>query len=135
MVGIVIVSHSKKVAEGTREIAVQMADCSELQIIACGGNKVGGIGTDPDEITTAINKVYSEDGVLVIVDLGSAVMSVEMILENLITEKAQNIKIADAPLLEGTVMAAIDASIGAELESVLASAEETRNMRKIDKGD
>lgn len=133
MVGIVVISHSSKAAEGIKEIAIQMADNPDLKIMPCGGNKDNGIGTAPDKIHQAIEEVYSEDGVVVIADLGSAVMSVEMIIENMPVEKAKKIKIADAPILEGTVMAAIEASMGADLISVLASAEATRDMRKIER--
>ncbi len=133
MVGIVVVSHSSKVAEGIKEIALQMADSPSLKIASCGGNKEKGIGTDPDRIYQSIEEVYCEDGVVVIPDLGSAVMSVEMIIENISTEKASKIIIADAPILEGTVMAAIAASVGTDLQGVLKSAEEVRGMRKIEK--
>ncbi len=133
MVGIIIVSHSSKAAEGIKEIAIQMAENPDLKILACGGNSVGGIGTDPDAISQALEEVYSKDGVVVIADLGSAVMSVELLLETMPPEKAEKIKIADTPILEGSVMAAVEASIGADLLSVLASAEGAREMRKLER--
>ncbi len=132
MVGIVIVSHSSQAADGIKEIAIQMADTPDLKILSCGGNKDGGIGTDLDRISKAIDRVYSKDGVVIIPDLGSAVMTVEMALESMPLKKAERIRVADAPILEGTVMAAIEASIGSDLISVLASAECTRDMRKIE---
>ncbi|MTI62080.1 MAG: PTS-dependent dihydroxyacetone kinase phosphotransferase subunit DhaM [Firmicutes bacterium] len=133
MVGIVIVSHSSQAADGIKDIALQMADVLDLKLSACGGNKEGGIGTDPDKILKAVEGVYSSEGVVIIADLGSAVMCVEMLVEGMSAEKARNIRVADAPILEGAVMAAIEASAGADLESVLAGAEAARDMRKIER--
>lgn len=130
MVSIVIVSHSSGVASGAREMAGQMA--GEVVIIAsCGGNKAGGIGTDPDAIREAINRAWSDDGVLILADLGSAVMSAEFALEMLPEERRQRVWIADAPVVEGAVLAAVEASMGRSLAQVLAAAEGAREMHKI----
>jgi|SRR5690554_5676040 len=134
MVSIVIVSHSSKAAEGIKEIALQMAEDPELKIFSCGGSKGGGIGTDPDEISKALENAYSKDGTVVMADLGSAVMSVEMIIENMPGGKGHRIRIADAPIVEGAVLAAVEASGGGDLKKVLASAEAARDMRKIEGG-
>lgn len=128
MVGIVIVSHSRKVAEGIRELALQMAAPEQL-IIAAGGTADGAIGTDACKIKAAIAAANSGDGVLVMVDLGSAVLSAEMAIEMLEGEPRQ-VKIADAPILEGTIAAAVEASVGQPLSRVAATADGARELRK-----
>jgi len=129
MVGIVIVSHSQKVAEGIREMALQMARPGQL-IIAAGGMDDGGIGTDVVKVSEAIVAAHSGDGVVVMVDLGSAVMSTDTALELLDEEVRGKVKIADAPILEGTISAVVEASLGSSLEIVLATAEGARNFKK-----
>nr|WP_092073995.1 dihydroxyacetone kinase phosphoryl donor subunit DhaM [Dendrosporobacter quercicolus]NSL47816.1 PTS-dependent dihydroxyacetone kinase phosphotransferase subunit DhaM [Dendrosporobacter quercicolus DSM 1736]SDM74987.1 dihydroxyacetone kinase DhaM subunit [Dendrosporobacter quercicolus] len=128
MVGIVIVSHSRKVAEGIRELALQMAAPAQL-IIAAGGTADGLIGTDAFKIKEAIAAADSGDGVLVMVDLGSAVLSAERAIKMLEGEPRQ-VKIADAPIVEGTIAAAVEASVGQPLGNVAATAEGARELRK-----
>ncbi|MGE5632935.1 MAG: dihydroxyacetone kinase phosphoryl donor subunit DhaM [Caulobacteraceae bacterium] len=130
MVGIVIVSHSKKAAEGIRELAVQMSGEGQ-QIIAAGGVEDGSIGTDAVKIRDAIKEADTGEGVLVMVDLGSAVLSTNMAIE-LLTESGSKaiVKIADAPVLEGAISAAVQASIGDSIEGVAAAAEEARSLHK-----
>ena len=79
MVGIVVVSHSQKLAEGVVELASLMAP--ETPMKAAGGMDDGGFGTSFEKITEAVEEVYSEDGVAIFMDLGSAVMTTEMVLE------------------------------------------------------
>ncbi len=130
MVGIVVVSHSEKAAEGIKELAAQMGGSAGASIIAAGGLEDGSIGTDAVRIMEAIRKADTGDGVVIMVDLGSAVLSSNMALELLDNEMADRVRIADAPILEGTICAAIQASIGDKLDSVLAAAEEARGMLK-----
>jgi dihydroxyacetone kinase phosphotransfer subunit len=130
MVGIVIVSHSKKAAEGIRELAVQMSG-SEESIIAAGGIEDGSIGTDAVKISNAIKEADSGKGVVVMVDLGSAVMSSTIAIELLESNLREKVRIANAPILEGTISAAVQASIGDTIDNVLAAAEEARDMDKL----
>ncbi len=130
MVGIVIVSHSSKVAEGTREMALQMAH-PEQKILAAGGMDDGGIGTDAVKVSEAIMAANSGDGVLVMVDLGSAVLSTEVAMEMLDDDLRSKVKIADAPVLEGTISAVVEASLGSDLEAVAKTAEGARNLHKV----
>lgn len=109
MVGLVIVSHSQKVAEGVKELASQMA--VDVSIAAAGGTSDGRLGTDVEKILSAINEVYSEDGVLIIFDLGSAYMSAEMALECLEEDIRSKIEIIDAAIVEGAITAAVESSI------------------------
>ena len=129
MVGMVIVSHSAKVAEGIAEMAAQMAR-PEQSIIAAGGMADGGIGTDAMRVNEAICRADGGDGVLIMVDLGSAVLSAETALEFLDAEQQARVRIADAPVLEGSIAAAVEASLGSDLAKVAQTAEEARNLRK-----
>ncbi|WP_373325698.1 dihydroxyacetone kinase phosphoryl donor subunit DhaM [Sporomusa paucivorans] len=130
MVGVVVVSHSAKIAEGICELAGQMAAAGQ-RLIAAGGMADGSIGTDAVRIRAAIEAADTGDGVLVMVDLGSAVISAELAIDMLgATDKAR-VAIADAPILEGTIAAAVDASIGQSLAGVLATAEAARNLQKL----
>lgn len=130
MVGIVIVSHSKKLAEGIKELAEQMAD-KQLKIIAAGGMEEGEIGTDAIKISKAIIEANTGDGVVVLVDLGSGILSAQTAIELLDEELINFIKIADAPIVEGAMIAAIQASLGSSLDEVIKAAEETRSMQKL----
>lgn len=129
MVGIVIVSHSAKVAEGICELAGQMAAPGQ-KLIAAGGMADGGIGTDAFKIQTAIQAADSGDGVLVLVDLGSAVISAELAIDMLAEEWKDRVAIADAPILEGAIAAAVEASIDQPLANVLATAQGARDLKK-----
>ena len=130
MVGIVIVSHSFKVAEGIKELAMQMAG-SNQKIIAAGGMEDGAIGTDAVKISQAMEEAYTGDGVLVLVDLGSAVLSANMALELVNPDIAKEIIIADAPVLEGAISASVQAAIGGNLQEVLEAAELARDVLKL----
>lgn len=130
MVGIVIVSHSAKVAEGIKELVSEMGN-KEQKIIAAGGMEDGGIGTDAVKISTAIKDADTGDGVVILVDLGSAVLSTNMALELLEEENSTRYLIADAPILEGAFSAVIQASCGSDLSEVLDAAQQAINMKKI----
>lgn len=130
MVGLVIVSHSPKVAEGVKDIASEMAG-DELKIVAAGGLEDGTIGTDAARISAAIQEAYSGDGVVVLADLGSAILSTDMALELLDPEWKERVRIADAPLVEGAVGAAICASTGADMSDVVEEAEASRTLSKL----
>ena len=128
MVGIVIVSHSVKVAEGIYDLAMEMASENE-HIIAAGGMESGAIGTDAFRIMSAIEAADTGDGVAVLADLGSGIMSAEMAIEML--GDIINVRIADAPVLEGAISAAVTSTSGASLDEVIAAAEEARNTSKL----
>lgn len=129
MVGIVIVSHSRKAAEGICELAMQMAG-ENKKIIACGGMEDGSIGTDATRIMAAIQEADSGDGVLLLCDLGSGIISAQTAIDLL--EEPIEVKIADAPILEGAVSAAVQASFGSSLDEVVEAAEIAKTMNKLD---
>ncbi len=130
MVGLVIVSHSAKLAEGVVEIAAQMAG-RELKLVAAGGLQNGGIGTDAMRIGNAVLEADSGDGVVILADLGSAVLSAQTAMDFLEDVLSARVRIADAPIVEGAVSAAIQATIGAPLGEVADAAEQARAMCKL----
>ena len=128
MVGLVIVSHSCKIAEGVRDLALQMASDYE-RMIPAGGLADGSLGTDPMKILEALRSANDGDGVALLVDLGSGIMSAEAAIELL--EGEFPARIADAPLVEGAVAAVIEASTGASLEEVIRAAADVRGEEKL----
>ncbi len=128
MVGLVIVSHSPKLAEGLVELIAQMQP--NLPIRAAGGMPDGSLGTNVDKVSQAIAEVDGPDGVLVLVDLGSAVMTAEVALEWLPAEQQARTCISGAPLVEGAVLAAMNATVGVPLAELARSVEEARNFPK-----
>ncbi len=126
MVGMVIVSHSAHLAQGVEELARLMAP--DAPIAAAGGLEDGGFGTSYEKISAAIDAVTSPDGVVVLVDMGSAVMTAEMVLED---KEAENIRLVDCPVAEGAVAAAVALSAGMPLDEVAKAAEQTWEDRKL----
>ena len=122
-VGIVIVSHSPLVAEGAAHMVRQMVG-DEVPLAWCGGDPSGGLGTSVEAITRAIDSAWSDAGVAVLVDLGGAETNSEMAIEFIGEPRAARIIICNAPIVEGAIMAATEASGGAPLASVVATAEE-----------
>jgi phosphocarrier protein FPr len=124
MVSLVIVSHSAILAEGVRELANQMAQ-GKVAIAAAGGidDPENPIGTDPMKVMAAVESVYDDDGVVVLMDLGSALMSAEMALEFLTPEQQANVFLCAAPLVEGAVSAAVTAMSGGTAQQVMAEAQ------------
>ncbi|ACM57048.1 dihydroxyacetone kinase phosphoryl donor subunit DhaM [Halorubrum lacusprofundi] len=126
MVGLVVVSHSERAAEGIVEVAAEMAGTTRIEPV--GGDGRGGIGTVPDAIEDAIDAADDGEGVVVLVDLGSAVMNADVAVEMSDAEAV----IADAPVLEGAVNAAVAATDpSATLDSVREQAEAARGMKKL----
>jgi multiphosphoryl transfer protein len=124
MVGIVIVSHSAVLAESVVELAREMGG-PEVAVEPAGGVDAPepALGTDAMKVLAAIERADTGDGVLILMDLGSAVLSAETALDLLPPESRQRVALSDAPLVEGAVAAAVSAKAGATLEQV---AEEAR---------
>jgi PTS hybrid protein len=132
-VGLVVVSHSAKIAEGVVELAGQMAGA--VRIRAAGGSDDGGIGTDATLIADAIAAADEGDGVLVLVEFGSAVLSAQVAIEELVDEELRpRVRIAEAPVVEGAVVAAVQASTGSSLEEVDQAARGAATMVKVKDG-
>ena len=122
-VGIVIVSHSPKIAEGAADMVRQMVGES-VPLAWTGGNQEGGLGTDVAAIIEAIERAWSDAGVAVLVDLGGAETNSEMAIEMLESSRREKVVVCEAPVVEGAVMAATEASGGATLDAVRRTAEE-----------
>lgn len=122
-VGIVIVSHSPKVAEGAADMVRQMVGDS-VPLAWTGGNPDGGLGTDVGKILDAIKRAWSDAGVAILVDLGGAETNSEMAIGMLEPGRRSRVVVCEAPIVEGAVMAATESSGGANLESVRHTAEE-----------
>lgn len=119
-VGLVLVSHSARIADGLVELARQMAP--SVPLVAAGGTDDGGIGTSFDKVTAAIEAADAGEGVVLLCDLGSAVLTAETAVELLDPERQERVRVADGPLVEGGVAAAVAAEGGAELDGVVEAA-------------
>lgn len=128
MVGIVIVSHSWKIAEGVKDLAQEMAQDFK-GLYAAGGLEDGTIGTDAMRIMEACQNANDGEGVVILADIGSGIMSAETAVDFIDGEFP--VQIADAPIVEGAIVAAVEASIGSSFERVIEAAEETRGFKKL----
>ncbi|MGF1759264.1 phosphoenolpyruvate--protein phosphotransferase [Photobacterium sagamiensis] len=123
MVSIVIVSHSPDLAKGVHALAAQMTQGKVKIAVAAGvDDPENPIGTDAIAVMTAIEEVYSPQGVLVLVDMGSAILSTDMALELIGSEQATNVHVCAAPLIEGAMSASVAAAAGMSLEDVINEA-------------
>ncbi len=127
MFSIIVISHSEKLAEGVVEVARMMA--RDVRIAAAGGTEDGGLGTSYEKIAAAIEETYTEDGAALFMDMGSAVMTAEIAVEAMADRR---LKLIDAPLVEGVVLAAIEAAAGTALEDLPEKMQQARAMRKIE---
>lgn len=116
MINILIASHSKKLAEGLREILIQMAP--NVNILVSGGDKDGNIGSNFDEINQIIDE-YSTDGLVIFFDLGSSMMNCQMAIDMLDDEKKSKVYLAGTPIVETSVQIAVEASAGQSLEKIV----------------
>lgn len=126
MVGIVVVSHSENLARSVVELTSMMAP--DAKIVPAGGLEDGSFGTSFERIMNAIEGIHSDEGTIVLVDMGSAIMTTEMVIEAI---GADNIRIADTPLVEGAVVATISAVGGASFEEMLQELSEVAAEKKL----
>jgi phosphoenolpyruvate---glycerone phosphotransferase subunit DhaM len=126
-VGIVLVSHSAELAEGAADLASQVGG-GTVTVVPAGGADDGGLGTSAAKISEALRRADAGAGVLVIPDLGSAVLTVRALFEDL---PGASVALADAPFVEGAVAATVTAAAGGDLKSVLAAAQEAWRARKL----
>ena len=130
MIAIVLVSHSYEVAVGASKLARQMCQ-DRVTIIDAGGLSETEIGTNVERIHNALQQAMNPDGVLVLLDLGSAILSTQMAIEMLPEEDQPLVILSEAPLVEGAIIAAIEASVGNDLNKVNAAAEAASSLRKL----
>ncbi|MGD8190208.1 dihydroxyacetone kinase phosphoryl donor subunit DhaM [Brevibacillus ginsengisoli] len=126
-VGLVLVSHSKELTQGLQEILKQVQP--HVPVAIAGGTEEGEIGTSSEKIKNAIESVYSDHGVVIFFDLGSALINTEIAIEWL--EGKNKVAIADAPLVEGAYAAIVESGCGSSLEEVLQAAQEAKTIQKI----
>jgi len=131
LVGLVLVSHSALIAEGLRDMVAQVAG-GDVPVATAGGTDDGRLGTSAPRITAAIRTVLDDgaDGALILLDLGSAALSLELALEEFEPADRGRIRISEGPLVEGAVLAAVQASVGASLEEVADAAAGAASMSK-----
>jgi dihydroxyacetone kinase phosphotransfer subunit len=126
-VGIVVISHSDEIASGLKKLLQQAND--EVPIAACGGTDDGNLGTHAPAIKEAIDKVNAGEGVVLLFDIGSARMNAELAVE--MSGNPENMVIADAPLIEGSYAAVVEAGMGKTVSEVGQAAEKARSARKV----
>ncbi len=131
-VGLVFVSHSDKIADGLRELAAQMAQNAPMA--AAGGTDDGRIGTSFDKVTAAIAAVDQGVGIVVLCDLGSAILTAETALDFLDDSVRERVRIVDAPLIEGGVAAAVASEVGGTLHAVMEAAESAGGTTALSAG-
>jgi phosphoenolpyruvate---glycerone phosphotransferase subunit DhaM len=127
VVGIVVVSHSSDLAAGLAALAAQMAG-PDVRIEPAGGLPDGTLGTDEDRVRAAIRAADQGSGVVVLGDLGSAILTVRHVLER---HANGHVRLADAPIVEGAIAAAVTASANMPLDDVVRSAEDARGAGKL----
>jgi PTS hybrid protein len=135
LVGLVLISHSGLVADGLRDMVIQVAG-EGVGVGIAGGTEDGRLGTSAPRIAAALRSVLDAgtDGVLVLFDLGSAALSLELALEDLEPSDRERVRVSEAPLVEGAILAAVQASIGAGLDAVDAAANAASTMTKLPRG-
>ena len=131
-VGIVLVSHSAALADGAAELASQVAGgpAGAVLVIPAGGTDDGGLGTSAAKVEEAVKRADRGAGVLIIPDLGSAVLTVRALLADP-DDLPGPVELADAPFVEGVVAATVTAAAGADIEAVRGAAEEAWHARKL----
>ena len=129
-VGLVLVSHSGKLVEGLADLVSQVAGPA-VAIVTAGGAVDGSLGTDGTAVLDAMRGAANGAGAVVLVDLGSSVLAVRAALTELSDEERELLAVADAPLVEGAVAAAVAASIGCTLPETVQAAQEARSVAKL----
>jgi PTS hybrid protein len=130
LVSLVLVSHSRKLAEGLHEMVAQIAG-DRVSVATAGGTEDGRLGTNAFAIADAIRRVDGQQGVLVLLDLGSAALSTELALEELTQDQRSRVFVSNAPFVEGAILAAVEASLGSSLTEVAAAAGRATQMPKV----
>jgi phosphoenolpyruvate---glycerone phosphotransferase subunit DhaM len=129
-VGLVIVSHSGPLAQGLADLAGQVSG-PDVSIEAIGGGPEETLGTDGTRVLEALRRAARGSGCVVLMDLGSSVLAVKAALAELGDDERGHLRVADAPLVEGAIAAAVTASTGEDADGVLRAAEEARHARKL----
>jgi PTS hybrid protein len=132
LVGLVLVSHSEVLVDGLRDMVAQVAG-EDVPVATAGGTEDGRLGTSAPRIAAAIRATLDAgaDDAVVLLDLGSAALSLELACEDFDPADRARIRISEAPLVEGAVLAAVTASVGGSIDEVLAAAAGAATMTKL----
>ena len=132
MVGLVLISHSGTLVEGLRDMVAQVAGV-DVPVAVAGGTEDGRLGTSAPRIAAAIRSTLDAgvDDALVLLDLGSAALSLEVALEELDDGDRARVRVSEAPLVEGAILAAVLASVGATIDEVVVAAQGAATMAKL----
>ena len=125
-VGLVVVSHAREIADGVARLARAMAP--EVRIVPVGGLPDGSLGTDATAVAQAIQAADAGAGVVVLADLGGAVLACETAID--LVPEPDRVRISDGPLVEGAVVGAVEAAAGGSLDEVLAVTDGARELGK-----
>lgn len=128
--GMVLVSHSEKLADGLKDILDEMKDDS-VEIVAAGGTGDGHIGTNAMRIMEQIETLSDVDDILLFADLGSSILSSEMAIDMLDPEIGEKVQIVDVPIVEGAFLAVVNAPAAPDAAAVIKAAQDARVMKKI----
>lgn len=130
--GLVLISHSETLVGGLRDMVAQVAG-DDVAVGTAGGTEDGRLGTSAPRIAAALRSTLaaSPAGIVVLLDLGSAALSLELALEDLEPAERDRVRVSEAPLVEGAILAAVQASVGASLAEVVAAAEGAATMAKL----
>ena len=131
MVGLVLVSHSEKLAQGLKDMVLQMTH-RDLSVEIASGTSVedAPLGTDPTKVLLAMEKAEQGDGVIVFMDVGSALMSAETAYDLLSDDQQKNVYLSPAPIIEGTIIAAVQAALGSDLQKVADEADQAAGAKR-----
>jgi dihydroxyacetone kinase phosphotransfer subunit len=134
LVGLVLISHSGTLVTGLREMVAQVAG-GDVAVGIAGGTDDGRLGTSAPRIAAALASTLagSPEGVVVLLDLGSAALSLELALEDLDAADRDRVRVSEGPLVEGAVLAAVQASVGASLAEVESAAAAAATLPKMPK--
>lgn len=132
MIGLVLVTHSSSIADGLADMVAQVAG-EDVPVATAGGTDDGRLGTSAPRIIAAIRSTLDAgaEGTLILLDLGSAALSLELALEEFDGDERARLRVSDAPLVEGAVLAAVQASVGASLDEVADAAASAATMQKM----
>jgi dihydroxyacetone kinase phosphotransfer subunit len=139
LVSLVLVSHSARLVEGLQEMVAQVAG-GDVRVAAAGGTADGRLGTSAPRIAAAIREALGDwsdvpaEAALVLLDLGSAALSLELALEELDDGERARVRVSEAPLVEGAILAAVQATVGASIDEVAAAADAASTLKKLPEG-
>lgn len=128
--GLVLVSHSRRLAEGLQEMVEQVAG-AEVRVRVAAGTEDGRLGTSCHRIVEAIKSADGGRGALVLIDMGSAALSADLALEELDPTQRKRVQISGAPFVEGAILAAVEATLGSDLDAVALAATRAMDLPKL----